>query len=186
MHNILHNTYPVTWSLKQVTADIRDYIEHHGDGYGTEEVRVPTEKVFDTYEMAEEYISQIDKGWYDGIAVKFLDYSEVEDSAKVAELRKKISETLERRKEYINSHSIRNQKAKYIGCHQCGSKLNRELMRGEQCPLCHTDLRAASTLERIASFHKKIYCYNNRIKEEKLKEKKKAKVKWLVKFEYHS
>jgi transcription initiation factor IIE alpha subunit len=81
---------------------------------------------------------------------------------------------------------VKNQKAAYIGCPNCGSKLNKERLRSEYCPLCNGDLRAVSTLERIESYKKRIADYEAKIKEERLKRKNKAEIKWLVKFEYHS
>lgn len=184
-HAVMHNVYPATWTLKQITDDVVEYVRHSGDRYGTDTVRVPTEKVFDTYEDAEAYIEKVDGHDYDGIAVKFLDFTGVEDSQKIKELRAKIAETVQKKNEYIKSHSVHTQKAAYIGCQSCGSKLNKEKLRGERCPLCQHDLRAASTLERILSFDKKVEEYDKKITQEHLKQKKKAKVKWLVKYEYH-
>ena len=184
-HMILHHTYPATRTLRSIADEVVDYVHHHGDGYGTDAIRMPTEKVFDSYDAAEEYIRSVDKGWYDGIAVKFLDFSDVKATSKVSELQEKIRETEQKKKEYIAAHSVKTQKAAYIGCPKCGSKLNREMLRGESCPLCRTDLRSATTLERIASFDNRIKEYSKKIGEERLKDKKKAKVTWLVKFEYH-
>lgn len=184
-HMILHHTYPAKMTLRQIADTVVNYVNTHGDCYGTDSVRMPTEKVFDGYDEAEAYIRSVDKGWYDGIAVKFLDFSDVKATSKVNELREKIRETEQKKKEYIAAHSVKTQKAAYIGCLKCGSKLNREMLRSESCPLCRTDLRSATTLERIASFDNRIKEYNKKITEERLKDKKKAKVTWLVKFEYH-
>lgn len=184
-HAINYNTYPATWTMKQITDDILDCVAHQGDQYGTDKVRFPTDKVFDTSEEAREYINAHDNGWYDGIAVKFLSFDGVEASAKVKEYRAKIADTAQKKREYINAHSVKTQKAAYIGCPSCGSRLNKEKLRGESCPLCYTDLRSASTLERIASFDKKVQDYEKKITQEQLKQKKKAKIMWLVKYEYH-
>lgn len=184
-HCIVHHIYSATWTLKQVTDDVIDYVNHNGDRYGTNSIRVPIEKVFDTVEEAETFIEKVDRHNYDGIAVKFLDFSEVEENAKIKELRTKIADTVRKQRDYIAAHSVKKQKAAYIGCRACGSKLNKEKLKSERCPLCNSDLRSASTQERIASFYAKIEEYNKKIKQEQLKQKKKAKVKWLVKFEYH-
>lgn len=184
-HCIKHNTYSATWTLQKIEQDVFDYVAHSRDRYGTDRVRMPTDKVFDTYEEAEAYICKIDNGDYDGIAVKFLDFSEVKESARIKELRAKIADTVQKQKEYIAAHSVKKQKAAYIGCRSCGSKLNKEKLRGERCPLCNTDLRADSTLERIDSFKTRVDEYTKKITLEQLKQKKKAKIQWLVKFEYH-
>lgn len=184
-HCVKHSTYSATWTLERIAQDVIDYVNHSGDCYGTDYVKMPTDKVFDTYEEAEAYICKIDRGDYDGIAVKYLDFSDVEDSNKIKELRAKIADTVQKQKDYILTHSVKSQKATYIGCRSCGSKLNKEKLKGECCPLCGTDLRATSTLERISSFKTRIDEYNKKIITEQLKLKKKAKIQWLVKFEYH-
>lgn len=79
----------------------------------------------------------------------------------------------------------KNQKAAYIGCRSCGSKLNKDKLRGESCPLCYSDLRSATVLNRIDGFDKKKDELLSKIEIEQVKQKKKAEVKWLVGYEYH-
>lgn len=184
-HEIVQHTYPGDWTLKQITNEVVNYVQHTGDRYGTDHVRIPTDQIFNSYDEAEAYIKRIDRYDYDGIAVKFLDFTGVADSKKITEYREKIAELARKKTEYIKAHSVHHQKAAYIGCPYCGSKLSKEWLRGEHCPLCSKDLRADSTLERIASFTKRISEIDKKISQERLKQKKKAKVTWLVKFEYH-
>ena len=101
MHEIAYNEYPITWALQQITEDIRECVDNSGDGYGTESVRIPTGKVFDNYDMAAKYIEKVDHGDYDGIAVKFLDFSGVKGSKKIREYCARISDIIEKREEYI-------------------------------------------------------------------------------------
>ena len=89
------------------------------------------------------------------------------------------------RTEYISAHSVRKFQAKYIGCQKCGSKINKEYLRGERCPMCNTDLRSETTLKKIEWYGEKIDEYHSRIEAEKRKQQNKAKIKWLVKYEYH-
>lgn len=184
-HCVMHKTYSATWTLNQVAANVIDCVRHSGDRYGTDIVRMPTDKVFDTYDDAIAYIEEVDKHFYDGIAVKYYDYFYVDDNAKIKELRAKIADTVQREKDYIAKHSVKNKKAESIGCRKCGSRLNKELLRSERCPLCNADLRSDTTLERIASFHTKVEEYDKKIKLEQVKRKNKARILWLVKYEYH-
>lgn len=185
-HCVMHQTYPESWTERKITDDVIECVNSHGDRYGTQSVRFPTTRVFENREAAEAYIEGADRGqFYGGIAVKFLDFSRVEDNKKATELRQKIADTNKKQAEYIEAHSVGKQKVAYIGCRSCGSKLNREKLSGERCPVCHTDLRPASILERIASFQKRINEYDAKLKQEREKDKKKARVQWLVKFEYH-
>lgn len=186
MHNIIYNEYPEKYSENQIEKDVINTVHCSGDGYGTDRIAFKTFKVFENRQTARQYIESIDNDFYGGYAVKFYDFSNVKENKKMLDYRNKIEEIQAKRNEYIESHSIKKQKASYIGCSSCGSKLNKDRLRGEKCPLCYHDLRAVSTLERIASYDKRIEEYRSKIEEERQKDKKKAVVKWLVKFEYHS
>jgi hypothetical protein len=186
-HDILYRTLPGTCTLKQVADFVDEYVKGHGDRYGTDVVRCPNHMaLLPNYEKAYDYICSVDRGDYDGIAVQYADFSHIKDSAKVEDLRKKMAELQQKKMEFINAHSPQAQKAAYIGCPECGSKLSRERLKGNKCPLCYTDLRASSTLERIESFNRRIAEYQKKIQAEREKDQKKAKIMWLVKFEYHS
>ena len=185
MHAINREVYPGTWTLQKIADDVIRYVQSHGDGYGTDRLRFPTEQVFDNINEAHAYIDNHDKGWYDGIAVKFLDYTGVSATKKITEYEAKIAELVHKKKEYIKAHSVHTQKAAYIGCAECGSKLNKDKLRGEHCPLCGKDLRADTTLERINSFDVRVSELNVKIADERKKQKAKATVKYLVKYEYH-
>ena len=88
--------------------------------------------------------------------------------------------------EYAKAHSVRSFKARHVGCPRCESKLNREFLTGESCPVCRTDLRAKTTLDKLAWYKEKRKELCSLIEEENIKQKNKATVKWLIKYEYHS
>ena len=50
---------------------------------------------------------------------------------------------------YIKAHFIHKRTSKYVGCPECGSKLNLSYIRGEKCPLCGTDLKPESMLTNL-------------------------------------
>lgn len=80
-----------------------------------------------------------------------------------------------KRDDFIETHSIHRRSSTYIGCPECGSKLYLGYIKGEKCPLCNTDLRPKSTIEKIKWYDKKT------------KECRKNKEKcWLAKIEWHS
>lgn len=186
MHNILYETYPETTTRREIEADVQYIVTHSGDRYGTDNVKFYPNQIHANYNAAVMYIDSIDKDFYGGYAVKFYDFSNVKDSTKIEELKAKIKELSEKQREYIEANSVKKRKSAYIGCAVCGSGLSRKHLKSEKCPLCGNDLRAASTLERIASFDKRIKECNEKIELERQKMKNKAKIKWLVKFEYHS
>ena len=186
MHNIMYFIFSEKMSANAIEKKVFEFVHSNGDGCGTDRVKFVDYKIFENEEKARDYIKSLANDWYQGYAVKFYDYSKVKNTKKIDELEAKIKETLDKKNEYVSAHSIKNFKASYVGCSKCGSKLSREYLKGNRCPLCGSDLRAESTLERIASFDKRIKEYNAKIQQEKTKQKDKAEVKWLVKFEYHS
>ena len=186
MHNIIHWTYPEKTDIIKIEKDVVNYVMSHGDRYGTMGITPLTNAPFENQEQAEAYIRERDNGYYAGYAVKFYDYSKAKNTKKMDELNAKIDETFKKRDEYISTHHVKDFKASFIGCSKCGSKLSRQHLNSDKCPVCYNDLRAESTLERIANFDKRIKEYQAKIKQEIQKQKDKADIKWLVKFEYHS
>ena len=79
-------------------------------------------------------------------------------------LRKKCSQyyllTIEAEKrkyeEYEREHSVLAFKAAYVSCTKCGSKLNREYLKSDTCPICRTDMRSDTTQSILARYFKKI------------------------------
>ena len=167
-------------------ANIKAIAEREGEGYHSTLTWHDEIEPFKNYEEAKDFIQRKDNGWYDDHAVRYYDYSEDTNTKKMVELKNKYKELIEGHQKYSLEHSVHNFKAKYIGCEKCGSKLSREHLAGERCPLCRTDLRSKSTLEKLQRYKDKIIYCMNKIQAEKEKQKKKAKIKWLVKIEYHS
>jgi hypothetical protein len=186
MHNGCYREFPENTPKQKMVDYVLEIVARSGDGYGTDRIKFFDDPICDNSEAAQKFIEERDRDFYGGYAVRYYDFSKVKDNKKVEELRKKINETIAKENEFVAAHSVKNQKAVLIGCAGCGSKLSREHLRGNRCPLCHSDLRSASTLERIESYEKRIAGYQSQIDQEKLKDKKKANIMWLVKFEYHS
>lgn len=186
MHNIHYITVDEKANRKSVMADIAEHAREDGDGYSSKMTWHDEVQPFDTEEEAEEFIKRRDNGWYDDHAVRFLDYSNAKPTAKMEEYKKKVSELIEAERAYRAAHSVHTFKAKYIGCPKCESKLNKDFFRGDNCPLCRTDLRSNTTLDKLKWYADKIEEYHKRVEAEKRKQKNRAVVKWLVKYEYHS
>lgn len=155
--------------------------------------------ICDTDEEAAAYIEQHDSGWYDQLAVKFRDSSSIpKNSATKEKLEEQIASYKVKKEEYDKSHSIATQKAAFISCPYCKSKLakdylisNRTRPRLEACPVCNAnDIRAEYIHRRLKAFQDRIDKWQTELNEENRRLAKKvasrAKVKWLVKIEYHT
>lgn len=154
------------------------------------------EHICNSREEAEVYIREHDNGWYNQLAVKFRDTESIPKISAVKErLLKQIQNYREKAFEYDKAHVITAQKAEFISCPQCKSKLAKAYMgkttgRVNSCPVCGMkDIRAEYILNQLKSYDDKIQKWKAELKseEKKLAQKvaDKAKIMWLVKVEYH-
>lgn len=72
----------------------------------------------------------------------------------------------EKRDVYIKAHSIHKCTSKYVGCPECGSKLNLSYIRSEKCTLCGTDLRPENTIKKINWYDRKAGEYAKKYRQE--------------------
>lgn len=186
MHNVCYREFPESTPKREIGDIVCKIVARSGDRYGTDKIHFFDDPICENVSAAHEYIKERDHEFYGGYAVRYYDFSNVKDPKKVAELEDKILKTMASKRAFAEAHSVKKQKAAFVGCPKCGSRLSRERMRGNDCPLCWTDLRSESTLKKLASYDERIKEYNSKIDQERLKNKKYAKVMWLVKFEYHS
>lgn len=201
-HEVRYEIYDENVDKREVQAYWDDYASHEDWQEGCSGLAKKIrwiDYVCDTEEEAEAYIEQHDKGWYDQLAVKFRDTSSIpKNSATKDKLVKQIASYKAKKDEYDKSHSIANQKAVFISCPYCKSKLakdylisNRSRIKLEGCPVCNAnDIRATYILKQLKAFQDRIDEWQKKLKEEENRLAKKvahkAKVKWLVKIEYHT
>lgn len=97
---------------------------------------------------------------------------------------------------YAYEHRPTNVKAKCIGCKNCGSKFNTELMGkkfrendtlrsidyNSKCLLCDNDLRSETTLKTLNRYKERISNLEKRIKKEekRIKDKQKGEEYWKI------
>lgn len=183
-HNITYTSLPSHLTRDEVTSRVFYAVARNGDA-GTSRIEFYSDKIFDSYDEAKEFIVKVDHGYYGGYAVKYRDYNKMTPNAAVVALQKKASDTLKKKDAFATEHSVQNMKPAFIGCPNCGSKLNRSRIRGQVCPLCLVDLRSQSTLTRLRGFDEKYRELQDKILEEQKRQKDKAEIRWLVKYEYH-
>ena len=190
-HEIKYLSFDVEISKGRIDAEINHYVSGRTieeGGHGLNDPIRWIDKTFNNYDEAYEYINKIDRT-YDQIAVKYRVYPKIEPSATLTNLQKRLDAEHAKRVEYTAQHSIQTFKADYIGCPCCGSRLKKELLKGEKCVLCGTDLRGKTTIDTLARYSKNIEELQKKIKEEKCKLESKmlkaSKIKWLIKIEYH-
>ena len=186
MHNIGYMDFKENVKRDDVIQAIMDEAIMNGDGYSSRVKWHDEIPPLETREEAYKRIRQLDNGWYDDHAVRYKRYASAKKTKKIEEYERKVAELEEGKRKYERDHSVKTLQATHIGCNFCGSKLYRQLLRSETCPLCGKDLRSKTTLDKLQWFDDKRAYYENRIAEEEKKQKRGYEIYWLVKYEYHS
>ena len=190
-HNIYHYEYPENCNKASVERELDRLVRartHEEGGSGlVSPIRWIGERIYDGPEQAREAIEKIDSGWYDQLAVKFRRLPNNTSSKKLDELRKKSSETYKTLSELDREIAVKSFKAQLVTCKKCGSKLNKDFLHSNYCPLCRSDMRSDTTQKRLAALKKKHRELQTAIRaEEEALAAKKGKIMWMVKIEYHT
>lgn len=138
-----------------------------------------------SYEEAENALEDRRSEWsrnYTGY-VAFRDIDSVKESKQLMELKRKIDTEREKEIRYGLDNNVKDQKADYIGCRKCGSKINKSYIQANRCPVCDFDLRSDTFKKRMAGYQEKIDKLMKELNEEKKKNAAKAPVKYLVMYE---
>lgn len=189
-HNIEHYTYSLKKSKESIQKELDAYArkatwQEGGNDLG-QNIRF-YDKVMPDYDSAVEFLEQNDRGWYDQLAVKYKEMPRGKSTKKLDELKEKLKVAYSDY-EKANTHVVaKDFKSEFIGCKNCGSKINREYIRSNNCPVCHADMRSDTTQKRLESMRAKVNKLRNDIKEEEKKlAEKHGQICWLVKIEYHT
>lgn len=189
MHNVEFFTYKENikrdWVQKELDhyAAVADYQEGC-KSLGMAIRWLDSFPVYKDYEEAEKMIKQYDRGWYDCLAVRYYEPDMFFNNKKLEEFQSKYRAALDayHAKDVVWTQGI---KAEYVGCRNCGSKLKRELVHTNRCPLCHADLRPDSTLKAVKA-SKERADKAQKLCDEYINQNAKKHVMWLVKIEYHT
>lgn len=117
------------------------------------------------------------------ILVPFKDVDRVKPTKKMQNLKDRIKKEEDKLYNYIEKTDCQNYKSKYIGCPQCGSKINKDYIHNSRCPLCREDLRSDTTKKTIERYKNNITKARTDLRVEKEKLASKAKTKYLLLFE---
>ena len=189
MHNIEYFTYDENvkrdWVQKELDhyAAMEDWQEGCS-GLGRPIRWLESVGICADYDEAEKCIQDHDRKWYDQLAVRYYEPARGFTNKKLEELRMKERAALDayHAKDCVWAKGL---KAKYIGCKKCGSRIKREYIRTNRCPVCNADLRPETTLNAVKAAElrwKKAQAAANTY----LHDHAKKTVKWLVKIEYHN
>ena len=184
-HSINYETYDENVNKKSVQAYWDEHAAHEDWREGC--CGLPKDihwidHICNDYDEAYEYIENHDNHCYDQLAVKYREYPKMKKTKTLENLEEREKRLCDRYHELSDNVHYANVKSQFIGCKHCNSKIASSYIRTNKCPVCFNDLRPASTLDLINKAEKDVEL---EMKKLQAKQKKKAKVKWLVKIEYH-
>lgn len=182
---------------KAFLAELNDFVEHEdweeGGCYPADKLHWHYETVYDTRADAERAIHDMETTWHLDHAVLFHDTDAVETkpTKQCETLEQRIATLKKQRDEYVSKNHADCRTSAYIGCPKCGSKIRREFLKGrDACPVCGGELRSDTVMKRITSYDARIADAKKQLakldRERSKRVSKKAPVKWLVQWSYHS
>lgn len=113
--------------------------------------------------------------FYWGGYIKAIPFCRTKTSKKMDDLERRMHETRVKHNAYFAAHRVADQKAAYIGCPDCGSKINKDYFvrnksRGvDACPVCNANLASETTKKTLAGYLQKIKELETQLEAEKKK-----------------
>ena len=153
-----------------------------GARFKIHEVSVP-EPLADR-EAAEDFLDERNdwqRSW--NVTVPFYDRKNCKPTKKYADLVKRLQTEQGKLAEYTKAHGFSTFKAALVTCTGCGSKLNKDYIKGFYCPLCRHDMRSDTVKNTCERYQQKIKDLQKEIRTEEKKASAKAVVRYLVMFE---
>lgn len=189
-HNIEYYSYPEKVDRKKVQRQLDAHVAAADYQEGSSGLPKNIEwmdhfAICKNREEAEELIKRYDNGWYDQRAARYYEPEPVFNNKTFASLKEKSTKMFDA---YMDKDRViwaKEQKAEYVSCRHCGSKLKRDLIRVNRCPVCGKDLRPESTLKAIEAA-KKRYTESLSAVTKYQEDHSPKSIKWLVKIEYHT
>ncbi len=139
------------------TLPLRTTLEELREHTRITELEQDTSALYMTEDEAKDAIVD---AWSQGriIAVRCrqIDYDAIKPTATMLRIEDRIQRMREQCEKYTQEHSIHTLSAKLITCTQCDSRIAKEWIKGEHCPVCGNDLRSPYIPAQIETYNEKI------------------------------
>ena len=156
----------------------KEFDNSNVDYYNIERIS-SNSKHFKTKEEARNYLNEC---WKNDCEYSYLATYDFRRSQKYVSLRKRLETEEKKLVDYRKAHSCNNFKSALIGCDQCGSKIAKEYIKNDECPVCGHDLRSQTTKDTIKRYENNIKDLKKQISnEERTMANKKSYEKYLTK-----
>lgn len=89
-------------------------------------------------------------------------YSSEIDTKESKHIKERIENVTKKLSEYRKAHHVRNRKSQLIGCSDCGSKINKEYVKENNCcPVCGSPFYSSTDKARIEGYLSSIKNWKN-------------------------
>lgn len=112
--------------------------------------------------------------------IPFLDTDSLPNNKRLLTLEKRLQDETSKRNAYYNAHNVQNLQAKYISCKRCGSKVNKDYIHNNSCPVCHNNMLSDTVQKRLDAFNARIDGLKASIVAEKERRAAKAPTRYLI------
>lgn len=178
-------------SLAKARAQIVDRVRHNADleefpSMGGEVGNItpiyPPESCCKSLQSVEEWYNKSYEAFHRPYQkyIPFLDTNSLPNDKRLLELEKRLQDEISKRNAYCNAHNVQNLQAKYISCKRCGSKVNKDYIRNNSCPVCRNNMLSDTVQKRLDAFSTRIVGLKASIVAEKEKRAGKAPTRYLV------
>lgn len=161
-------------------AEVRKHVkEYYGtDPYNEARFFQCRARVYDSFDEGNE-----DMRDYDGYAFR---YYEPKETKTMQALRERINREQEKLAAYKESHHVRNHKSKYVGCKNCGSRINTDYVMDQNvCPCCGASLYSDTDRSTIKRYVGNISTWTESYDELSRGKKARGELKWYVHVIHH-
>lgn len=193
-HEIKFWDFPVTTNKKDIEEKINAYVAAEDWQEGASGLPAPIKWLDEVHGTRSEALKAIEQRCthdYDEFAVQYYEKpADYKPTQAYTNLQERLSIAHKRHYDLSTNPHFSNIKAEFVGCPSCGSKIARKYLKGNFCPVCHTDMRPVSTMDCIKRAAEKVDQLEKQMVAAERKEaqryKSKANLRWLVRFEYHT
>lgn len=178
-------------SLAKARAQIVDRVRHNadleefsnmGEDIGNITPIYPPESCCRSLQSAEEWYENSYAAFHRPYQkyIPFLDTDSLPNNKRLLTLEKRLQDEISKRNAYYNAHNVQNLQAKYIGCKHCGSKVNKDYIHNNSCPVCHNNMLSDTVQKRLDALNARIDGLKTSIVAEKERRAAKAPTRYLV------
>lgn len=172
----------IVMPLKSEQADI-------AERSGLDAIELRSDTLFASREEAEEAVAvACAAGKPCAVRFKHVALDTLAPTVTMEQIADRIRRMGEQRDKFETEHSIHTLSAKLITCTKCDSRIAKDWVEGEVCPVCENDLRSAYIPEQIATYEAKMeelrgdyaQARDRQVKRALAKGEVEARVAWLV------